>query len=62
VKLHGIGGSPGIAVGSALVLVSQDTTIFRMPIEPDLVEAEVARFLAARDAAREQIEAIGRTV
>ena len=61
-KLQGIGGSPGIAVGKALVLESEETTIFRVPIEPDQVEAEVARFLAARDAAREQLEAIGRRV
>lgn len=61
-RLRGIGASPGIAVGKALVLESQETTIFRVPIEADRVDAEVARFLAARDAAREQLHVISRRV
>ena len=61
-KLHGIGGSPGIAVGTALVLETEETTIFRVPVEPDRVEAEVARIHAARDTAREQLAALGQRV
>ncbi len=57
-KIRGIGASPGIAVGKALVIESQDASIFRVPIEPEGVEEEVRRFLAARDAARDQLLAI----
>jgi len=35
------------AVGKALVLETRDTTIIRVPIEPEFVEDEVQRFLAA---------------
>ena len=57
-RLQGIGVSPGIAVGKALVLESQRTTIFRVPVGPDRVEEEVQRLLAARDTARAQIQAL----
>jgi phosphotransferase system enzyme I (PtsI) len=54
-KLRGIGASPGVAVGKALVLETRETTIYRMPVSLDEVEGEIQRFHQARDAAREQI-------
>ena len=46
-RLTGIGVSPGIATGRA-VLLRQDPFVIRFPIGPDRVEAELARLEDAR--------------
>jgi phosphotransferase system enzyme I (PtsI) len=45
--LRGLGVSPGIAIGRALVLEGSRVAIYRMSIEPADVEREVARFQRA---------------
>jgi len=69
VRIQGIGVSPGLASGKAVVLVSRATTIFRLPILPEDVDAEIHRLDEARVSARRQIaelrervaKAVGRT-
>jgi len=45
--LHGTGVSPGIAIGRALVLESSSVSLFRLDLDPDGAEREVARFQRA---------------
>lgn len=45
--LRGIGVSPGIAIGRALVLEGPDVDIYRRPIDPADVDREVRRFQRA---------------
>ena len=52
----GIGASPGIAVGKAVVLEAAGPAVFRVPIRSGEVEHEVDRFRAARAETRRQLE------
>ena len=54
--LRGLGVSPGIAIGPAHVVESGAVAIPEYVIEPDAVEAEVARFNEAATKARRQIK------
>lgn len=56
--ISGILVSPGIAFGKALLLKEDDIVINRKKISADQVEQEVSRFLAGREKASEQLEAI----
>ncbi|HDJ1441538.1 phosphoenolpyruvate-protein phosphotransferase PtsI [Serratia rubidaea] len=56
--ISGILVSPGIAFGKALLLKEDEIVINRKKISADLVEQEVARFLAGRAKASEQLEVI----
>jgi phosphoenolpyruvate-protein kinase (PTS system EI component) len=56
-RLIGIGVSPGIAVGRAVVLTLR-TEVIRFPIPPDRVEREVAVLRAACDQSRQQLQDI----
>ncbi|AVJ18715.1 phosphoenolpyruvate-protein phosphotransferase PtsI [Serratia rhizosphaerae] len=56
--ISGILVSPGIAFGKALLLKEDEIVVNRKKISADLVEQEVARFLAGRAKASEQLEAI----
>lgn len=56
-RLTGIGVSPGIAVGRAVVLTLR-TDVVRFPIPPDRVEREQAILRAARDESRRQLHDI----
>jgi phosphotransferase system enzyme I (PtsI) len=56
--ISGILVSPGIAFGKALLLKEEEIVINRKKISADHVEQEVARFLAGRVKASEQLEAI----
>jgi phosphotransferase system enzyme I (PtsI) len=58
IALKGTGVSPGIAVGSALVMERDAAPIFRLSLEPARVEAEVARLELALGASREQLRAV----
>ena len=57
-QLTGIGVSPGIAVGPALIVEREDVPVVRLRLGPDAVPAEVDRFLRAVAASREQLEGI----
>ena len=56
-RLTGIGVSPGIAVGPALVAI-QRTQVIRFPIGPDRVARELSALERARQRSREQLEQI----
>ncbi|MDP1568560.1 MAG: phosphoenolpyruvate--protein phosphotransferase [Vicinamibacterales bacterium] len=56
-RLNGIGVSPGVAVGRAIVL-TQRSDVVRFPIPPERVAREVAALEAARDRSREQLQDI----
>ena len=58
IKLHGVPASPGIAIGTALVLGSKSLQIEKRNIQPDDVEHEILIFESALDKAREQIDDI----
>jgi phosphotransferase system enzyme I (PtsI) len=53
-RLKGIGVSPGIAVGRAVVLTLR-TEVVRFPIPPDRVEREITLLRAARVQSRQQL-------
>ncbi len=60
-RLTGIGVSPGIVVGRAVIL-TQRTEVMRFPIPPDRVDREVQALLAARDQSRQQLQDISARV
>ena len=60
-RLTGIGVSPGIVVGRAVIL-TQRTEVMRFPIPPDRVDREVLALLAARDQSRQQLQDISARV
>jgi len=56
-RLTGIGVSPGVVVGRAVIL-TQRTEVMRFPIPPDRVEREVAALQQARILSRQQLQDI----
>ena len=56
-RLTGIGVSPGVAVGRAVVL-TQRTEVVRFPIPPDRVDREVSELHQAKAASRRQLQDI----
>ncbi|MGQ0734293.1 MAG: phosphoenolpyruvate--protein phosphotransferase [Acidobacteriota bacterium] len=60
-RLTGIGVSPGIAVGRAVILTLR-TEVVRFPIPSDRVAREVAALHAARDESQQQLRDIRKTV
>lgn len=56
-RLTGIGVSPGVAVGRAVVL-TQRSDVVRYPIPPERVERELAALEAARERSRHQLQGI----
>ena len=56
-RVRGIGVSPGIAVGRAVILTLR-TEAIRFPIPPDRVEREVALLHGAREQSRHQLQDI----
>src|ERR1041385_7401959 len=48
----GIGVSPGIAVGRAVIIERQEASVFRVPIREEEVAPELKRFLDALDKTR----------
>ena len=53
-RLTGIGVSPGVAIGRAVVL-TQPTEVVRFPVAADRVDREVASIDLARDRSRQQL-------
>jgi phosphotransferase system enzyme I (PtsI) len=60
-RLTGIGVSPGLAVGPALVAI-QRTQVIRFPISPDRVARELSALERARVRSHEQVEQIRRRI
>ena len=56
-RLTGIGVSPGVVVGRAVIL-TQRTEVMRFPIPPDRVEREVQALQAARNQSKQQLQDI----
>jgi len=56
-RLTGIGVSPGVALGRAVVL-TQRTEVVRFPIPPDRVDREVTALQEAKAASRQQLQDI----
>jgi phosphotransferase system enzyme I (PtsI) len=57
-ELKGIGVSPGIAVGEALIVQREAVAVFRLPLAGDGVDAEVDRLTRAVEESRRQLHAI----
>jgi phosphotransferase system enzyme I (PtsI) len=60
-RLRGIGVSPGVAVGPALVAI-QRTQVIRFPIAVDRVARELSALERARQRSKEQLEQIRRRI
>jgi phosphotransferase system enzyme I (PtsI) len=56
--VKGVGVSPGIAVGPALVVEGRGLPVFRLVVPPDAVEGELARLQRAVDLSRSQLAVI----
>jgi phosphotransferase system enzyme I (PtsI) len=56
-RLNGIGVSPGVAVGRAVIL-TQRTEVMRFPIPPDRVDREVEALQRARKESKQQLQDI----
>jgi phosphoenolpyruvate-protein phosphotransferase (PTS system enzyme I) len=51
----GIGVSPGIAIGRAVIIEQRVTSIYRVPIREEEVPGEVTRFLEAMEKTRDEL-------
>jgi len=51
----GIGVSPGIAIGRAVIIERREASVFRVPIREEDVEKEVNRFLEALEKTRDEL-------
>ena len=56
-RLNGIGVSPGVAVGRAVIL-TQRTEVMRFPIPPDRVDRELQALQRAREESKQQLQDI----
>jgi len=59
---HGLGAADGIAVGRALLVESESSTVHRFELETGTEAAELERFRAAVDRAQEEIRETGHRV
>jgi phosphotransferase system enzyme I (PtsI) len=57
-ELRGVGVSPGIAVGEAILVERESVPIFRLLLPPEHVELEVQRLSRAVDTSRTQLQGI----
>src|SRR5438445_768215 len=51
----GIGVSPGIAIGRAVIIERREASVFRVPIREEDVESEVNRFLESLEKTRDEL-------
>jgi phosphoenolpyruvate-protein phosphotransferase (PTS system enzyme I) len=58
----GIGVSPGIAVGRAVIIERREASVFRVPIRDEEVTGEVARFLASLDKTKAELHDLAQKV
>jgi phosphotransferase system enzyme I (PtsI) len=56
--LHGIAAAPGYAIGTAKIMLSKADVIEKIELGPLQIDEEIARFNAAVDAARAELESI----
>lgn len=57
-KLEGIGVSPGVAVGRALVVEREAVPVFRLLVPPEAMDCEIQRLTRAVEASRQQLKTI----
>ena len=57
-EIRGIGVSPGIAVGEALLMQRETVPVFRLLLPPEEVEREVQRLTRAVEASRRQLQGV----
>jgi phosphoenolpyruvate-protein phosphotransferase (PTS system enzyme I) len=57
-KLEGIGVSPGVAVGRALVVEREAVPVFRLLVPPEAMDCEVQRLTRAVEVSRQQLKTI----
>src|SRR5437016_1388359 len=58
----GIGVSPGIAIGRAVIIERREAAVYRVPIRDEDVESEVNRFLEAVEKTRVQLRELAQRV
>src|SRR5437016_12540628 len=58
----GIGVSPGIAIGRAVIIERREASVYRVPIREDEVEPEVTRFSEALEKTRVQLHDLAQRV
>ncbi|MBW1688334.1 MAG: phosphoenolpyruvate--protein phosphotransferase, partial [Deltaproteobacteria bacterium] len=58
VQLRGIGISPGIAMGKALIMERESVPVLRLPLAPGQIEHEVRRLSQAVEASRAQLQTV----
>src|SRR5260370_13999990 len=58
----GIGVSPGIAIGRAVIIERREASVFRVPIREEDVPWEVNRFLEAIDKTRDELQELKQKV
>src|SRR6266480_4182630 len=58
----GIGVSPGIAIGRAVIIERREASVFRVPIREEDVTSEVNRFLEALDQTRDELQELKQKV
>src|SRR6266480_1236438 len=58
----GIGVSPGIAIGRAVIIERREASVFRVPIREEDVTSEVNRFLEALDKTRDELQELAQKV
>src|SRR2546428_929375 len=58
----GIGVSPGIAIGRAVIIETREASVFRVPIREEEVTSEVNRFLEALEKTREELGELAQKV
>jgi phosphoenolpyruvate-protein phosphotransferase (PTS system enzyme I) len=51
-KLEGIGVSPGVAVGPALIVEREAVPVFRLLVPPEAMDCEIQRLTRAVEASR----------
>src|SRR5438309_7966006 len=51
----GIGVSPGIAIGRAVIIERKEASVYRVPIRDEEVDGEVTRFLEALETTRDEL-------
>ncbi len=62
IMVQGMSVSPGVAFGTVFLMKTDEEPVVSRPLQPDTVPEELARFAAAVDATREQIQTIQRNV
>ncbi len=57
-ELSGMAGSPGIAIGQAVCILCRRDDVYRFPLDPGEIEAELARFHEAVEVAASDLDRI----